>query len=162
MLVKHVVDSVVERAGLLTHGKLDVTVHSRDSVVGAAATLGKLLSDSHVALLNGIDNLLSAHAHLVADVAHLCRQSVDSSLYLPLGAVQLCGEVANRVPVAADSVHEKRTAIVVVNLVGHIASTAVVAETAPAVAAPAHEEEKEYHPHEPAAFAKAAIALVHR
>lgn len=71
-----------------------------------AATIANLLSKTHVALLDSVDNLLPGHAYLVPDIAYLRSYVVDSGLHLLYRAIQGAGELANVYTVALDSIHK--------------------------------------------------------
>lgn len=52
-----------------------------------SAAVADLLCECHVALLDGVDDLLTGHTHLIAYIADLRGYLLDSGLYLTDGAV---------------------------------------------------------------------------
>ena len=60
----------------------------------------------------------------------------------------------------ADSVHEQRASVVVVDFVSY-GTTSVATEATPTVTAPSHEEEQEDNPHKTATVTPTVAVLVH-
>ena len=149
LTISYIVDGILQGSSLLA-----------DSQAVLAAAVSNLLSNLHITLLQSVDSLHTAHTYLITYTLDLRGQGRNSTLNLAFGAVQLSGKITERIAVATDGIHQETTAIVIVNLVSNTTTT-VIAETTPAITSPTHEEEKEYYPHKPAAFAAHSVVALH-
>ena len=108
------------------------------------------MHNSRVATLQCVDDLHAGHVHVVAKRNNACIQSADALLNLVMRGVEQGGELADCVVVALDSLHDKLTTIVVVELVGEESGSCVVAtETSEATIAVEELAEERIHEDEP-------------